>query len=65
MIRVAIVGAGIGAEHPSGYRALPDRFRVVAMCDTDRNRATRTTGGDPGITLLTTLPKFWRINRLT
>jgi predicted dehydrogenase len=26
MIRVAIIGAGIGAEHLAGYRALPDRF---------------------------------------
>ena len=52
MIRVAIVGAGIGAEHLLGYRALPDRFRVVAMCDTNKDRATRATGGDPGITLI-------------
>jgi predicted dehydrogenase len=47
MIRVAIVGAGIGAEHLVGYRALPGRFRVAALCDLDTNRATKATGGRP------------------
>jgi predicted dehydrogenase len=37
--RVAIVGAGIGAEHLSGYLALPDRFAVAAICDLDLARA--------------------------
>lgn len=51
MIRVAIIGAGIGAEHLAGYRAVPDRFRVIAMCDKDIDRAARATGGDPSIAL--------------
>jgi predicted dehydrogenase len=37
--RVAIVGAGIGAEHLSGYLALPERFAVAAICDLDLARA--------------------------
>lgn len=49
MIRAAIVGAGIGAEHLAGYRALPDRFRVAVMCDLDTARAAKATGGDPAI----------------
>lgn len=49
MIRVAIIGAGIGAEHLAGYRALPDRFRVAALCDLDAARARKATGDDPAI----------------
>lgn len=49
MIRVAIIGAGIGAEHLAGYRTLPDRFRVAVMCDLDRARANKATGDDPDI----------------
>lgn len=49
MIRVAIVGAGIGAEHLAGYRALPDRFAVTTLCDLDTDRARKATAGDPAI----------------
>ena len=51
MIRVAIIGAGIGAEHLEGYRALPERFTVAALCDLDTARAVKATGGDPGIAI--------------
>jgi len=37
--RVAILGAGIGAEHLDGYLKLPDRFTVAAICDRDAARA--------------------------
>jgi predicted dehydrogenase len=50
MITVAILGAGIGAEHfAEGYRALPDRFRVATICDLDTARAATVAGGDPDI----------------
>lgn len=49
MIRVAIVGAGIGAEHLAGYRALPERFAVSTLCDLDTDRARKVTAGDPAI----------------
>jgi predicted dehydrogenase len=39
MIRVAIVGAGIGREHLAAYRRLGDRFEVTALCDLDTGRA--------------------------
>ncbi|MCY4178958.1 MAG: Gfo/Idh/MocA family oxidoreductase [Litoreibacter sp.] len=64
MIRVAILGAGIGAEHLAGYRALPNLFEVVTICDLDRARAEAIAGGarvevdaqkviaDPGIDLI-------------
>ncbi len=39
MIRVAIIGAGIGAEHLAGYRALPELFDVALVCDLNLARA--------------------------
>jgi predicted dehydrogenase len=36
---VAVVGAGIGRSHiTEGYNALPDKFRVLALCDIDSKR---------------------------
>jgi predicted dehydrogenase len=36
---VAVVGAGIGRNHiADGFLALPDKFRVVALCDIDPGR---------------------------
>ncbi|MDG4646839.1 Gfo/Idh/MocA family oxidoreductase [Roseibacterium sp. SDUM158017] len=51
MIRVAILGAGIGAEHLTGYRALPDRFEVATLCDLDLDRARVVTAADSAIRL--------------
>ena len=31
--RVAIIGAGIGADHVNGYASLPEQFDVAAICD--------------------------------
>jgi len=47
MIRVAILGAGIGAEHLAGYRALPDLFDVALICDLDLDRAQTVAGEVP------------------
>ncbi len=44
MIRVAILGAGIGAEHLQGYRMLPDLFEVTVICDLDLSRAADIAG---------------------
>lgn len=38
-LRVGVVGAGIGASHIEGYRALPDLYEVVSLCDLDTARA--------------------------
>ena len=35
---VAVVGAGIGAQHADGYAALPERFRIRTICDLDPAR---------------------------
>ncbi|MGG2473847.1 Gfo/Idh/MocA family protein, partial [Rhizobium sp. BR5] len=55
MIGVAIIGAGIGAQHLSGYRALPERFVVKAICDLDLERARSVAGEGSSIHLTTDL----------
>ena len=35
MLRVAILGAGVGQQHMAGFLQLPERYRVVAVCDLD------------------------------
>ena len=37
--KVAIVGAGIGAQHLAGFTQVPDRFVVTTLCDLDIKRA--------------------------
>lgn len=39
MLNVALLGAGIGAQHLDAYRALPYLFRVCALVDQDLERA--------------------------
>ena len=41
--RVAIVGAGIGAQHVRGFNANPDLFEVAVICDRDLPRAEALT----------------------
>ena len=55
MRRVAIVGAGIGAAHLDGFRALPDRFAVDVICDLDRARAAALAGTAEGVRVETDL----------
>lgn len=38
-LRVAVVGGGIGKSHIRAYRALPDQFDLVAICDIDEAKA--------------------------
>ncbi len=42
--RVAIIGAGIGAQHLAAYQNLPERFSVRTLCDTDVDRASAVIG---------------------
>jgi predicted dehydrogenase len=46
MIRVAIVGAGIGKAHLAGYKALPENYDVRTICDLDAARAKSLIDGD-------------------
>lgn len=46
MIPVAILGAGIGAEHLAAYRRLTDHFSVAMIVDQDMGRAEALRAGD-------------------
>ncbi|TNJ39611.1 Gfo/Idh/MocA family protein [Phaeobacter sp. B1627] len=52
MIKVAILGSGIGKAHLDGYRRLPERFDVKFMCDLDTTRAAAATENDPKIQIV-------------
>lgn len=39
IVRMGIVGTGIGREHIAALQSLPDLFRVQAVCDLDEARA--------------------------
>jgi predicted dehydrogenase len=39
--RVAILGAGIGAQHVDAFARMPGLFRVAVLCDADAARAAR------------------------
>ncbi|MCR9138968.1 MAG: Gfo/Idh/MocA family oxidoreductase [Alphaproteobacteria bacterium] len=51
MLNVAILGAGIGAQHMDGYLALPERFNVVTICDLDIARASSLADMAKGCTV--------------
>ena len=53
--RVAIIGAGIGAEHLHGYRQLPGRFDVTTVCDLSTDRAESLVGGHQAISVTDSL----------
>lgn len=40
-LRVAVVGAGVGAAHVSAYQEFPDLYEVVALCDLDPQRRAK------------------------
>ena len=48
MIRVAIIGAGIGQAHLKAYLALPDLYTVVTICDLDARRAQDIIDAEAG-----------------
>ena len=43
-LRIAIIGAGIGAQHLDAFRALPDLFETAVICDLDLDRAKALAG---------------------
>ena len=46
---VAIIGAGIGAQHLAGFAQVPNQFLVTTLCDLDTARAKAATTGEPTI----------------
>jgi predicted dehydrogenase len=45
--RIAIIGAGIGAQHLEGFLAHPELFEAAIICDLDRERARRLAAKAP------------------
>jgi predicted dehydrogenase len=43
-VRVAVIGAGIGAAHVEAYRANAALYRVAVVCDLDAARAANVAG---------------------
>jgi predicted dehydrogenase len=43
-IRVAVIGAGIGAAHVEAYRANANLYQVAVVCDLDVTRAAKIAG---------------------
>jgi predicted dehydrogenase len=62
-LRVAVVGAGIGAAHVKGYLAVPQRFEVVALCDIDEARAQKVAE-EHGIRVETSLSALCAMDEL-
>jgi predicted dehydrogenase len=63
-LRVAVVGAGIGRSHVAGYKAVPERFELLALCDIDVARA-RPIAEDNGIPrVVTDLGELCRMDDL-
>ncbi|QYG92035.1 Gfo/Idh/MocA family oxidoreductase [Iamia sp. SCSIO 61187] len=54
-IGVAVVGLGIGRLHLISLAELADRFRVVAVCDLDEERAVEVAGWLKGVRAVTAL----------
>ncbi|WP_299820186.1 Gfo/Idh/MocA family oxidoreductase [uncultured Roseibium sp.] len=55
IIKVAVVGAGIGQQHVGAYAALPDLFEVAYVCDLDKARAEEAAKIAPGCRAVTEL----------
>lgn len=57
MLNVAILGAGIGAQHMGGYLALPERFAVKTICDLDIARASELAAMSSGCAVTSEIEK--------
>lgn len=53
LLRVGIVGSGIGRGHVEAFQSLPDQFSVPAICDVNESRA-RALASECSIPRLTT-----------
>ena len=50
---IAIIGAGIGAEHLAACLRLPERYAVHSLCDLDSERGATVAARHPGVTATT------------
>jgi predicted dehydrogenase len=56
--RVAIIGAGIGAQHLDGFLAHPELFETIVLCDLDRERAAALAARAPACEVATDLAEI-------
>jgi predicted dehydrogenase len=47
-LRVGVVGLGVGRAHVRAWRALPEQFELVALCDIDEAKV-RAVAGEHGV----------------
>ncbi len=40
-LRVAVIGCGVGRAHALAYKALPDHYQIVSICDLDTVKAEK------------------------
>ncbi len=38
-LKVAVIGCGVGRAHALAYKALPDHFEIISICDLDTKKA--------------------------
>lgn len=53
--RIAILGAGIGAEHVEGYLAVPGRYEIRVICDTNLERGQALASKLPNAVAVTAI----------
>lgn len=58
-IRVAVVGLGVGRLHVLAFKELRARYRVVAVCDVDGERAAEVAGWLRGVRAETDPEAVW------
>ena len=40
-LKVAVIGCGVGRAHAFAYKALPDHFQIISICDLDTQKAEK------------------------
>ena len=63
-LRVAIVGGGIGVSHIHAYKHLSALYDLVAICDIDRDKASRIAAAHaiPRVTPLSPTSATWTMS---
>lgn len=60
VLRVGLVGGGIGRSHAEAYLHLPDQFQLAAVCDQVPERAQALAAMAPGARVVHTLAELCR-----
>ena len=63
-LRVAVVGGGVGRQHISAFRGLPEQFEVTAICDIDDAKARAIADAEQIPRAVTDLDELCRMDDL-